>query len=535
MVSASLHPAVRRKLASATPAAHAHDAILRPLAGLPMILAATEQDFIGALLADLETDTWRDALVRRAASRRGRDATLELSQPVHRRFHLVMLEAVCHEPGSPRLDPQAIASMGFVLRRRNGAGWQGWMRAGSKRRGWMPLAMPDADPDPALRQPSRAGAAGVLDALLATRRGSATAASEEVHPLFVAPPNLCAKLGLTILFGLIPTASAELSEAPTAAPNYAAMPAAEAEAMRQHLSGYLKARPKLAMPRVGETLDPAWAPLDGDVDENSESDAGRLKAFALFLQQLALELGAFETTPAATAMMSLLARIRLPLQKDARGRVIRDIAASDFVRGAKDVLLGREVNATGLTMPLEWPAISQADGTALTNAALACLSARFAELVPNAPKFEGDDEQYAIRAFMRVVRHPECPPHLVWAPWSDQFRILPWWAGDAPPTRVSLPNTFDRQVLKSMKPGVSFALPPPLAKLLNGDPKKLRDGEQSGGGGDFDIAWLCSFSIPIITLCAFIVLNIFLRLFDLIFKWMLFIKICIPIPKRRQP
>jgi hypothetical protein len=33
-------------------------------------------------------------------------------------------------------------------------------------------------------------------------------------------------------------------------------------------------------------------------------------------------------------------------------------------------------------------------------------------------------------------------------------------------------------------------------------------------------------------LCAFISLNIFLQLFDLIFRWMAYLKICIPIPKR---
>ena len=38
-----------------------------------------------------------------------------------------------------------------------------------------------------------------------------------------------------------------------------------------------------------------------------------------------------------------------------------------------------------------------------------------------------------------------------------------------------------------------------------------------------------------ITICAFIVLNIFLGLFDLIFRWMMFIKICIPIPAPPSP
>jgi len=54
------------------------------------------------------------------------------------------------------------------------------------------------------------------------------------------------------------------------------------------------------------------------------------------------------------------------------------------------------------------------------------------------------------------------------------------------------------------------------------------------GGGQFTVGWICSFSLPIITICAFICLNIFLSLFDLIFGWMFFIKICIPFPKRSE-
>jgi len=81
-----------------------------------------------------------------------------------------------------------------------------------------------------------------------------------------------------------------------------------------------------------------------------------------------------------------------------------------------------------------------------------------------------------------------------------------------------------------MKPNVSFEVPPSLSNLLGGDMKKLKEGED-GGGPQLDIFWLCSFSLPIITLCAFIVLNIFLTLFNILFFWMAFIKICIPIPR----
>src|SRR5262249_61671000 len=105
-------------------------------------------------------------------------------------------------------------------------------------------------------------------------------------------------------------------------------------------------------------------------------------------------------------------------------------------------------------------------------------------------------------------------------------RTRPWWDGDAPPAQVPLPDFGD---LKGIKPGVSFQLPPKLADLLRRDPNELVKGHDPGGDS-LGIAWLCSFSIPAITICAFIVLNIFLSLFDLIFRWMAFIKICIPIP-----
>jgi hypothetical protein len=103
--------------------------------------------------------------------------------------------------------------------------------------------------------------------------------------------------------------------------------------------------------------------------------------------------------------------------------------------------------------------------------------------------------------------------------------VLPWWDGDGPGIKINLP---DLSQLKRVKPNVAFEMPPALANLLGGDMKKLADGEGSTGGPQ--IGFICSFSIPIITLCAFIVLNIFLGLFDLIFRWMMFIKICLPIP-----
>ena len=42
---------------------------------------------------------------------------------------------------------------------------------------------------------------------------------------------------------------------------------------------------------------------------------------------------------------------------------------------------------------------------------------------------------------------------------------------------------------------------------------------------------ICSLSIPIITIVALILLMIFVKLLDIIFFWMPFFQVCLPLPK----
>jgi hypothetical protein len=58
--------------------------------------------------------------------------------------------------------------------------------------------------------------------------------------------------------------------------------------------------------------------------------------------------------------------------------------------------------------------------------------------------------------------------------------------------------------------------------------KRVMEGELASGES-FDIGLLCSFSIPIITICALIVLMIFVGLLNIVFWWMPFLRICLPI------
>jgi hypothetical protein len=130
---------------------------------------------------------------------------------------------------------------------------------------------------------------------------------------------------------------------------------------------------------------------------------------------------------------------------------------------------------------------------------------------------------------VRVKCDHGCPPKLVWSEPSEPFLIAPWYeAGGQPPVKVQLPDFRDRGALRKLKPNVAFVLPDGLKELMDGtDLKGLTDGK---GGIGIGIKWICGFNIPLITLCAFFVLNIFLSLLNIVFFWLPFIKICIPFP-----
>jgi hypothetical protein len=525
--SAVLHPAARRRIQRMMPPEPHHDVVLRPLgAGDARTIIATSsaQDFIEGLFETLAAADWQNQLVAMRGLRRGQDGLLELGLPIHRRFQIALFEAICRHPGSPRLDPAKISSQGMVIRRIRGGRWAGWMKSGRKISGWLPLAGDEVDPDPRKRGAAPAGNRQAR-ALIA-RRNPPAAMAEDVIGLYVAPPDICTARGKTILFGVVPVASNARVDGPADPIDYAALSGQSRTDMVGHLSKYLKDRPPASLPQADKALSRDWNVLDRPLSGSVE--AGRLNDFGIFLHQLATELDVLGQGAAPEALRKVLAEIKLPTARNARGDVTATTDAASFVARAIPILIDRQANPDGVKMPLEWPRVSTELGERIVRAALDCLSARHVQMAQAPGKFEALSDQYAVRGFIRVRGPAGCPDRLVWSAYSERFRILPWWDGDGPATRISLP---DMSQLKKVKPSVAFDMPPAIANLLKGDMKALADGEGEKPS-ELGVGWLCSFSIPFITLCAFIVLNIFLSLFDIIFRWMLFIKICIPIPKK---
>lgn len=505
-----------------------HDAILRGLradeAGpAPTILQRTDQNFLAALLADLEHGVDLSPHLARDVDA---NSLRKLYQPVHRTFHVVMVEASCARPGAPRIDPQRIETAGIVIRRiarEERDSLEGWMQDGTSLRGWVPLLGKDEqelDPDPERRKARGSTGNAEIDRRLSLIRQTRPGLGEATSPLFVAPPEVCEAAGRTVLYGIVPLTSDEVSEVPSEPPRL------DSSSIASHLSELLTGR----VTRTSESAAYQWlgTRLAPDPGAAEGEEGERLRRLLLCVRQLSLELDAFGSGASSRRLLALLDQVALPFEDDTTrpaGALLRDVAEA--------LLEGR---GSGVTMPIEWPAFPQSLREAIVDEVGTTLSERGADLGPaRTPRYGVEGRYFVLQAFARVKRDDGCPPDLVWSPPSEPFSIAAWYeTGDVPPVPIALP---DPSGLADLKPNVAFALPESLMnKLKHTSLDGLLNGESgSEDGPGLGIAWLCHFSIPIITLCAFIVLNIFLQLLNIIFFWLPFVKICIPIPKPAAP
>jgi hypothetical protein len=496
----------------------------------PVILDRDDEDFIPAVLEDFRSDSGRAELAATLASERLADQTLKLFQPIQRRFHVALIEAWCDTPGKPRIAPARVDAAGMVLRRvrQDAQGktyYEGWMRAAGRLRGWLPadrLGAACADPLPKVRLARRATGQVQIDKALGALVANTDLAllNEHVIPMFVAPPDVCAEAGRSLYYGVVQTSSSELaSTAPDTAAAFEGF-GPNSQAFKDHLVQPLQGL-AYSFPSAGQYRSRAW--FQG---LSSSSDSAEQR-FLLLLRQIAVEFGAFDGGD-SQPLFDTLEQIPLTYALQYGETTVRTTTAGSFLKQAAAMLDEGSAGDT-LEMPATWPALDATGYARLAGVLSSAMQARFVAVKGRPGRFDEPDARYVLRAFIRLKPEGVCPCKTLWSDYSEPFVIAPWYEGGGTPTQVALPDITDRKLLKALKPNVSFLLPPALQNLLAGNPKDMLDGKP--GSGSFSVGWICSFSIPVITLCAFIVLNIFLSLFDLFFGWMMSIKICIPFPK----
>src|SRR5690606_20798077 len=182
-------------------------------------------------------------------------------------------------------------------------------------------------------------------------------------------------------------------------------------------------------------------------------------------------------------------------------------------------------------MPERWAQVTTTQEATLKESMLSVVQTRFSAVSLDRSRFGERNARYVVRAFIRVRRHDGCSPDLWWSGPSPEFQIAPWYdSSPGPRPTIELPNPLSGD-LSAIQPNVAFAVPSAISNLLNNNTPEDLLGGKGSEPNDSGLAWLCSFSIPIITICAFIILSILIKLLNIVFWWLPIVKICIPIPK----
>jgi hypothetical protein len=158
-------------------------------------------------------------------------------------------------------------------------------------------------------------------------------------------------------------------------------------------------------------------------------------------------------------------------------------------------------------------------------------------------------DQFLIRC---VYQRPNCPPLVhptVVSHPTQPFQMASYFDPDAParPIRIAMPIDTSPGGLRKFAKNTMFVMSDSLAcqvekarDLTFGDlvlsvlpwPFHKDFSAERGGcaNGTLDFGKICTLSIPIITICALILLIIIVSLLDIIFKWVPFLIFCLPLP-----
>jgi len=451
---------------------------------------------------------------------------LKLYQPIHGFFYLIVASLVCHAPGLPDrvVNTAQSEKVSFVLRRIAPDGAEmAWVND------------PTKDPPQ-----SKAWVALSPDSI---GEFKSVASNEELLPMF--PLNFTDNgRKRRLLVGLIPTSSRETFQA---APGLSPFPSEDDPDL-------LKERAK-KNPLLDEVETHVVEPLAKLLSYQPMSGAEVLEAsqfilldFALFLAKNlptlwlvlvdpSLPAPADNTSALYTLLKSSIADVGVPwflaLQQAWASRQL-------FADGGPPVLPYNLQHTTINLDPTKNPGTLQ---TALQTAL-----GPYVPLPPGAPgQLPGSPLQAEVpvmpkldptggtRYVLRCVyQRPHCGPlHPdVVSDSTELFALAPFFDFDAParPIRITMPIDTSIAGLRKFRKNVGILISNKLREQMESvtNLKNTLDGKLDGGQ-QFDLGTICSFSIPIITICALIVLMIFLLLLNIIFWWLPFIRICFPI------
>jgi hypothetical protein len=446
-----------------------------------------------------------------------------------------------------------------------------WMIEDGEPLGWQRAALsdlgaPEPDPDPSRRVAARRGAGGRPPA-----RPALAYTGEETHPLHPVLVRDASGRPHTILYGFLPLGGQALA---IGSPFDAADEEAALAADRALLSWPFGHRGRAEL---------TWQAADGALVQDGRPSRACFELLELLVNRYHLgEAGAAGAEPLNDDLGKSAAQLRFvqapplpplpsgtpsPPPPEVSRFSLLDYLTDCFAAGIDNPLAAwlaarrQAIDASGGTPPAvlaERLPRRPADGTGeLAGFALriACADAEEWRLLLgqrlldqarrtgselSLPKFrQAPDDLYQVIPFVRSVDDAGCE-RLTWAPAamrSAPFRVAAPFDPDASrPTLIQMPGLGDLK--RGLAKGAAMLVPPDTARLLgalNLD-KGAAPGvapESAPPGGGLGVQMICSFSLPIITLVAMILLMIMVMLLNIVFFWLPWVKICLPFPKLR--
>lgn len=495
--------------------------------------------------------TWQE---EERHSRHGSEPVLRL--PLHRAFHIVSCEVVCDRLGDPALDPAKIKSAGFVVRRLRGNDQDSWILEDGEAVGWQ--SSPGGLRDPDIRR--RLCAKGILK----SESGDEAYSGEETYPLHVTKTKDAAGKSHTLLYGFLPLGGFYYHRNPEQAVDKKSQEEATAFD-RQNMSW-----------PFGNKNNPSarWQ------DQHSHQVVDGIPTTAMFelLRRLVnrYHLGddGLEENEALKGLCSNIGFYDLRSASDRqRAMPYNDNSAESFAPYMRESLynyLQRCARRGGENPLVSWIAAQEekidSSGTSATFSHLPSINSyallldeheaaeirtlldkRLQDQTLNLikeiplPKFTQEQgDLYQIIPFVRSLN--DCgKEQFQWADndaLSIKFRVAaPFDPESTRPSLVQIPSLHDLR--RGMAKGVAMITPIDTFNLI--DKLKLRKGAGAELVENYDppsdsglgIQWICSFSIPIVTIVAMILLMIIVILLNLIFFWLPWVRICLPFPKTK--
>jgi len=485
------------------------------------------------------------------------DNHLVLRLPMHRTFYLISCEVVCDRLGSPALDPKKITTAGFVIRRIINGKEYSWMLENDEPMGWEDSSTGLRDPDVHRRM--------CRDGSLHPREKVPTYSGELSHPLH--PKKIKDDNGKahTILYGYLPLGGSYMHQPKTknskkdvfnidslkrfkketdgqllwpfgVKQNY------KQEWRKEHTTPVVRGKPSKAFFKLIQLLVNRYHLGEKGIDDNSK------------LKELTKSIYFYEYK--SNVNIDFNDRTRLQF-KGWRKYSLYSWLKNNFAKEINPLVKWIEEQEQGLEKNSQYKFInlpgknsnafmeyflyiSNSDARefrSLLSQRVMDNAFSLAKEIP-VPKFQqGEDDLYQIVPFVRA-KDDNGKERIYWSDSnvsSEKFRVAaPFDANASRPSVIQMPSLSDLR--SGLAKGASMITPPDTFNLLNA--LKLKKGASEevvpdplpeGGTG---IQWICSFSLPVITLVAMILLMIMVSLLNMIFFWLPWVKIWLPFPKR---